>query len=66
MYDRNTGKNINKINFNFKKPNIIIYEGLYTLQNSEIDFTNTKNLIIENIYTSLIRKIKELETKKFR
>ena len=25
MYDRNTGKNINKIKFNFKKPNIIIF-----------------------------------------
>ena len=65
MYDRNTGKNINKIKFNFKKPNIIIYEGLYTLQNSEIDFTNVmKILIIENIYTSLIRKIKRIRDKK--
>ena len=65
MYDRNSGKNTKKIIFNFSKPNIIIYEGLYTLENFKIDQKNIlKILIIENIYISLIRKIKRIRDKK--
>ena len=65
MYDRNSGKNTKKIIFNFSKPNIIIYEGLYTLENFKIDKKNIlKILIIENIYISLIRKIKRIRDKK--
>ena len=51
--------------FNFKKSNIIIFEGLYSLKNFEKNLKDTcKILIQENIYISLIRKIKRIRDKK--
>ena len=65
MYDRKSGKNTKKIIFNFKGAKIIIFEGLYILKNFEVDQKNIfKILIIENIYISLIRKIKRIRDKK--
>ena len=65
MYDRKTGKNNKKIIFNFNGAKIIIFEGLYILKNFEEDKKNIfKILIIENIYISLIRKIKRIRDKK--
>ncbi len=65
MYDRKSGKNTKKIIFNFNRAKIIIFEGLYALKNFEVDQKNIfKILIIENIYISLIRKIKRIRDKK--
>ena len=65
MYDRKSGKNTKRIIFNFNRAKIIIFEGLYILKNFEVDQKNIfKILIIENIYISLIRKIKRIRDKK--
>lgn len=65
LYDRNNGNNNKKMAFNFKKSNIIIFEGLYSLKNFEKNLKDTcKILIQENIYISLIRKIKRIRDKK--
>ena len=50
MYDRNSGKNTKKIIFNFSKPNIIIYEGLYTLENFKIDQKNILKILIHGMF----------------
>ena len=56
---------IKKKKFNFKKSNIIIFEGLYSLQSFKDIFKKSyKILIHESVYTSLIRKIKRIRDKK--
>jgi uridine kinase len=65
LYDRNSGTNKKKKKFNFKKSNIIIFEGLYSLQSFKDIFKKSyKILIHESVYTSLIRKIKRIRDKK--
>ena len=65
LYNRSSGKNDKKIVFNFKNVNIIIFEGLYSLNDFHNNFKSSlKFLIIENIYSSLIRKIKRIRDKK--
>ena len=51
--------------FDFRKTNVIIFEGLYSLENIKY-FENEiySILIYENIYNCLIRKIKRIRDKK--
>ena len=63
MYDRNSGKNTKTVKFDFKKADIIIFEGLYIIKNLKIK-NIIKILITENVYISLIRKIKRIRDKK--
>ena len=65
LYNRKNGKNNLKMTFDFRKTNMIILEGLYSLENIK----NFKNeiysiLIYENIYNCLIRKIIRIRDKK--
>jgi len=65
LYDRSSGKNQKKKTFNFKKSNIIIFEGLYSLHKFESILRKSyKILINESVYSSLIRKIKRIRDKK--
>jgi len=65
LYNRKTGNNNMKIIFNFKKKVIIIFEGLYVLDDLKSIIKPTyKVLIINNIYNSLIRKIQRIRDKK--
>jgi len=65
LYNRKNGKNDIKIIFDFRKTNVIIFEGLYSLENIKY-FENEiySILIYENIYYCLIRKIKRIRDKK--
>ena len=65
LYDRKSGKNSKKIKFNFKKNSLIIYEGLYLLDDLKgLIKPNLKILITEKIYDSLARKIERIRDKK--
>ena len=65
LYDRKTGKNNQKIKFQFKKNILIIFEGLYVLDDlRSIIKPNLKILITEKIYDSLARKIERIRDKK--
>tara|TARA_B100000029_G_scaffold490031_1_gene548519 strand:+ start:7393 stop:8157 length:765 start_codon:yes stop_codon:yes gene_type:complete len=65
LYDRKTGKNSQKIKFKFKKNSLIIYEGLYLLDDLKgLIKPNLKILITEKIYDSLARKIERIRDKK--
>jgi len=65
LYDRKTGKNNKKIKFQFKKNILIIFEGLYVLDDlKSIIKPNLKILITEKIYDSLARKIERIRDKK--
>ena len=65
LYDRKTGKNNQKIKFQFKKNILIIFEGLYVLDDLRgIIKPNLKILITEKIYDSLARKIERIRDKK--
>ncbi len=65
LYNRKTGNNNMKIVFNFKKKVVIIFEGLYVLDDLKNIIKPTyKVLIINNIYNSLIRKIQRIRDKK--
>ena len=65
LYDRKTGKNHKKVNFKFKKNTLIIFEGLYVLDDLKGKIKpNFKILITENIYESLARKIERIRDKK--
>ena len=65
LYDRKTGKNHKKVNFKFKKNILIIFEGLYVLDDLKGKIKpNFKILITENIYESLARKIERIRDKK--
>ena len=56
-------KNTKTVKFDFKKADIIIFEGLYIIKNLKIK-NIIKILITENVYISLIRKIKRIRDKK--
>ena len=65
LYDRKTGKNHKIVNFKFKKNTLIIFEGLYVLDDLKGKIKpNFKILITENIYESLARKIERIRDKK--
>ena len=65
LYDRKTGKNNKKKEFKFKKNVLIIFEGLYVLDDLKgITKSNLKILITEKIYDSLARKIERIRDKK--
>ena len=65
LYDRKTGKNNKKKKFKFKKNILIIFEGLYVLDDLKgITKSNLKILITEKIYDSLARKIERIRDKK--
>ena len=65
LYNRKNGKNDIKITFDFRITYVIIFEGLYSLENLK-SFKNEiySILIYENIYNCLIRKIKRIRDKK--
>lgn len=65
LYNRKNGKNDLVITFDFRKTSVIIFEGLYSLENVK-HFENEiySILIYENIYSCLIRKIKRIRDKK--
>ena len=56
-------KKYKAVKFDFKKADIIIFEGLYIIKNLKIK-NIIKILITENVYISLIRKIKRIRDKK--
>ena len=65
MYDRKLGKNTKTEVFQFKKNNIIIFEGLYILEDLKKYFKiNLKFLIVNNVYKSLMLKIERIRDKK--
>jgi len=65
LYDRKTGKNNKTMKFNYKKNILIIFEGLYVLDDLKNKVKpNIKILIIEKIYDSLTRKIERIRDKK--
>ena len=65
LYDRKTGKNNQKMKFQFKKNILIIFEGLYVLDDLRgIIKPNLKILITEKVYDSLARKIERIRDKK--
>ena len=65
LYYRKTGQNTKTTKFDFTKTDIIIYEGIYILD----DLMNTKlkshNILVsQNVYKSLFHKIKRIRDKK--
>ena len=65
LYDRKKGKNTKTEEFQFKKNNIIIFEGLYILDDLKKYFKiNLKILIVNNVYKSLMLKIERIRDKK--
>ena len=65
LYDRKLGKNTKTEVFQFKKNNIIIFEGLYILEDLKKYFKiNLKFLIVNNVYKSLMLKIERIRDKK--
>jgi len=65
LYDRKTGKNNKKMKFQYKKNILIIFEGLYVLDDLKGKIKpNFKILVTEKIYDSLARKIERIRDKK--
>lgn len=65
LYDRNIGRNTKTEVFQFKKNNVIIFEGLYILEDLKKYFkVDLKILITNNVYKSLMQKIERIRDKK--
>ncbi len=64
LYNRKNGKNDKNLSFNFKKKSIIIFEGLFVLEDLKKIQPIYKILITNNVYNSLARKIERIRDKK--
>lgn len=65
LYNRKSGKNNLNLKFEYSKNRLIIFEGLYVIDDVKFVKKNIfKILIIENVYISLYRKIQRIRDKK--
>tara|TARA_A100001011_G_C14197711_1_gene794278 strand:+ start:503 stop:1204 length:702 start_codon:yes stop_codon:yes gene_type:complete len=65
LYDRKTGKNNKKMKFKLLRNTLIIFEGLYVLDDiKKIVKPKYKILLIDKVYLSLARKIERIRDKK--
>lgn len=64
LYNRKNGKNDKNLYFDFKKNSVIIFEGLFILDDLKKIKPIYKILVTNNVYNSLARKIERIRDKK--
>jgi len=64
LYNRKNGKNDKNLTFNFSKKTVIIFEGLFILEDLKMIEPVYKILITNTVYNSLSRKIERIRDKK--